>query len=318
MKYFQKFKLFEAFEPPKKLKFTSFPKDAITKLGNDSPEGLAYLNEIIRQLDAMQDADKLSLQLQIKSESGLTLEQMQEREKKFKDLDQYADGMPIDFGKYYVIFYKTVSFNVALQNDGELKKKVDTMNREIEQWNKKNKTIFKFDNNVSDKVNNNDESKKALEELKTILDKHKDVISSVAAKFEGHTSTAGEPDYNQKLSQGRAEAIKNMFFEIMPEAKEWNITAVGKGESEPLVSPDDTEEKAQQNRRVEFKVDVTGKEETEPKTTTKYNILGYVIILGKVFDYEKVYKNIKVDRRLKKIKDFKERVKCPTLIEKKK
>lgn len=312
MQYFQSFKIFEAYEPPKKIRFESFPKDAVTKLGNDSPEALEYLNAIIKELDAMQDANKLSLQLQLKGETGLTKAQMEEKEKEFKDIEKYKDGMPMDMGKYYVLYYKTQTFEEILKSDGDLKKKVDTMSNEIKGWNDKYESIFKFDNNVSDKVTNVDDTNKALGELKNILDKHKDVICCIKAEFEGHTSTAGEPDYNVKLSQGRAETIKNMFFEVMPEAKAWHIVSTGKGEAEPLVTPDDTEEKAAKNRRVEFKLDVTGKEEAAPQTETKYNILCYVVILGKQIDYDKTYK-VKIDHKLKKIGSWKSRIKCPVL-----
>lgn len=67
----------------------------------------------------------------------------------------------------------------------------------------------------------------------------------------GHTDSRGSDDYNQKLSQGRSEAVRAYLLEHWIDAE--RITAVGYGESKPEV-PNDTEENMQINRRVEFTV----------------------------------------------------------------
>ena len=70
--------------------------------------------------------------------------------------------------------------------------------------------------------------------------------------IEGHTCNLGKAEYNQKLSQRRAETIKNILI------KQYNIPAqkiqaIGYGLTRPIAS-NDTEEGRIQNRRVEFKI----------------------------------------------------------------
>ena len=75
-----------------------------------------------------------------------------------------------------------------------------------------------------------------------------DEASSVS--IVGHTSTEGEADYNLDLSQRRAQAVVDDLVArgYDPAA----ITAEGRGETEPLVSPDDTETAREINRRVDI------------------------------------------------------------------
>ncbi len=67
----------------------------------------------------------------------------------------------------------------------------------------------------------------------------------------GHTDDRGTEIYNQELSQGRAEAVREYLLQnlIVPE----RVTAVGYGESKPEVA-NDSEESWQINRRVEFTI----------------------------------------------------------------
>ncbi|MEM6793051.1 MAG: OmpA family protein [Acidobacteriota bacterium] len=67
----------------------------------------------------------------------------------------------------------------------------------------------------------------------------------------GHTDDVGDADYNQKLSERRAEAVRAYLIEagVAPEA----MTTLGLGKSSPLV--DGTDSKARQrNRRVELAI----------------------------------------------------------------
>lgn len=67
----------------------------------------------------------------------------------------------------------------------------------------------------------------------------------------GHTDDKGSDSYNEKLSQGRAEAVREYLTGkwIEPE----RITAMGYGESKPEVE-NSSEENRQVNRRVEFTI----------------------------------------------------------------
>lgn len=68
--------------------------------------------------------------------------------------------------------------------------------------------------------------------------------------IEGHTSTEGTTEYNQDLSERRARAVvDDLVARGFPAG---NIAAVGKGETEPLLSPDTDESSRSLNRRVEI------------------------------------------------------------------
>ena len=69
--------------------------------------------------------------------------------------------------------------------------------------------------------------------------------------IKGHTSSEGDADYNQKLSEKRAEAIKNYLIQKGIDTK--RMTTQGLGETQPLV-PDDSEENKRLNRRIEFDI----------------------------------------------------------------
>jgi len=70
--------------------------------------------------------------------------------------------------------------------------------------------------------------------------------------IEGHTDNIGTAAYNKKLSQRRAEAVKQYMVEKGIDAN--RITAIGFGFDRPIAS-NDTEEGRQKNRRVEAAVD---------------------------------------------------------------
>lgn len=90
---------------------------------------------------------------------------------------------------------------------------------------------------------------------KTILDK---VIESLKANPEvnilivGHTDSQGNDDYNQKLSQNRAQAVKTWLVEN--NISSTRVKVVGKGESEPVATNDTADGRAK-NRRIEFEVE---------------------------------------------------------------
>ena len=86
------------------------------------------------------------------------------------------------------------------------------------------------------------------------LDKVVDFLNenpSVTIEIGGHTDDVGSDDYNQQLSQGRAEALRQYIVDAGLDAN--RITALGYGESQPEV-PNTSADNRQVNRRVEFKV----------------------------------------------------------------
>ena len=83
-------------------------------------------------------------------------------------------------------------------------------------------------------------------------------------QVEGHTDSTGTDEYNQKLSEERAESVRNYLVEQGIPAD--SVTAQGFGESRPIAS-NDTAAGRQRNRRVEMVVsgDIIG---TPSQTTT--------------------------------------------------
>ena len=80
---------------------------------------------------------------------------------------------------------------------------------------------------------------------------------SLHLSVEGHTDSIGSDDYNQKLSERRADAVRDYLVSNSINAN--NIMAKGLGKTDPVAS-NDTAAGRQQNRRVEMVVsgDVIG------------------------------------------------------------
>ena len=70
-------------------------------------------------------------------------------------------------------------------------------------------------------------------------------------EIQGHTDDKGTDEYNLKLSQNRADAVKKYLVSKGVVAD--TITAKGFGESVPLIT-NDTDANREKNRRVEFKI----------------------------------------------------------------
>ena len=70
-------------------------------------------------------------------------------------------------------------------------------------------------------------------------------------QLEGHTDSIGSDDYNQKLSEHRADSVRDYLASQGVPAD--TMTAVGLGKSDP-VDTNDTAAGRQQNRRVEMVV----------------------------------------------------------------
>ncbi len=91
------------------------------------------------------------------------------------------------------------------------------------------------------------------ESEQVLADAYRRLVDEGAGRvsIEGHTSTEGTDDYNLDLSARRAQAVVDDLVARGFDAG--SIAAVGKGESEPLVTPDREETARTLNRRVEIK-----------------------------------------------------------------
>jgi len=97
-----------------------------------------------------------------------------------------------------------------------------------------------------DKATIKPESEPILDEGVAVLSKYPDVNVIVV----GHTDSIGSEAYNQKLSERRAEAVRDFLVGHGVSAS--RLSTEGRGESEPVAS-NDTKEGRYQNRRVELR-----------------------------------------------------------------
>ncbi|MFH1874747.1 MAG: OmpA family protein [Pseudomonadota bacterium] len=84
-----------------------------------------------------------------------------------------------------------------------------------------------------------------------ILDSNVDMLKKHSGKgilVVGYTDNVGNPASNQKLSEKRAESVKNYFISKGVDAS--RISAVGKGEADPIASNTTATGRAE-NRRIE-------------------------------------------------------------------
>lgn len=90
-------------------------------------------------------------------------------------------------------------------------------------------------------------------DAQTILDWAVDILKKypdMQVEIAGHTDSIGTDEYNQQLSEGRAQSVKDYFVEHgVPESQ---MGVKGYGESEPR-DTNDTEEGRERNRRVELR-----------------------------------------------------------------
>ena len=105
-----------------------------------------------------------------------------------------------------------------------------------------NNIFFDFDKTVL-----RPESYPELDKVVTLLKENPGLYIEIG----GHTDDKGSDDYNEELSQGRAEAVRSYITSNWIAAE--RVTAKGYGESKPEV-PNDNDDNRQINRRVEFTI----------------------------------------------------------------
>jgi OOP family OmpA-OmpF porin len=96
-----------------------------------------------------------------------------------------------------------------------------------------------------DKATLRPEARDVLDQAAALLDKHDRVVVEIA----GHTDSKGSEDYNQGLSERRANAVRDYLTGQGVRAS--RLSAKGYGESRPVAS-NDTDAGRAENRRVEM------------------------------------------------------------------
>ena len=102
--------------------------------------------------------------------------------------------------------------------------------------------LFDFD---SFKLRQN--TREDLEEMASTLKKYEDTNILI----EGHTDAQGSEDYNQELSENRADQVNQYLMELGVDPG--RINTIGYGESQPIAS-NETADGRQENRRVEVAI----------------------------------------------------------------
>ena len=103
---------------------------------------------------------------------------------------------------------------------------------------------------ITFKTNSSDlapEAKKSLDIVGQALNSEK--LGALKFDIEGHADPRGNHDYNLKLSQARAEAVRHYLSDKL-EVKSERLSAIGKGDQEPFVRDNPADPR---NRRVTFK-----------------------------------------------------------------
>lgn len=99
---------------------------------------------------------------------------------------------------------------------------------------------FKFDSDILE-----EESQPAVEKIVAIL---REIGKFTRAEVEGHTDSMGADEYNQQLSQRRADAIARQFAALLNKKID-TFTATGFGETKPIADNGNFQGRAE-NRRV--------------------------------------------------------------------
>ena len=107
------------------------------------------------------------------------------------------------------------------------------------------KALFEFDSAQLTPT-----GRQELDNLAAKMNSHRGIGQ---VKIVGHADSTGERQYNQSLSERRASTVRSYLASALNDVQ---VTAVGKGEAEP-VADNATAAGRQQNRRVEVNVDAT-------------------------------------------------------------
>ncbi len=159
-------------------------------------------------------------------------------------------------GKCFFVLIKGNEYLIKYKNFG---KEVDYQKVEIPDVArlKELKVLIKFQpaiaytlDNVlfeTGKANLKNTSFKAIDELATAMT----AKTTMEVEIAGHTDNVGDKETNLRLSQERAEAVRDYLIKKSIEAR--RITAKGYGDTKP-VADNNTEIGKQQNRRTEVKI----------------------------------------------------------------
>lgn len=140
---------------------------------------------------------------------------------------------------------------VGIYMDKQAKKMEDIKDAEVERVDEAIKLTF--DSGILfgfDSFSLTPEAQESILKLSEILNEYPDTNISI----EGHTDNKGTAEYNQKLSEQRAQSVRNYLK--MKGVEESRLFTIGHSFDKP-VETNDTEEGRAKNRRVEILITAT-------------------------------------------------------------
>ena len=161
--------------------------------------------------------------------------------------DNPPPTFPLEVGQSYEIFVtKEGYFNKTIKIDNQSKN--DILQEILMTPVEIGKSIIIDDLHFKTGLTElDDDSYRLLDQLVDFMSHN----STLKVEIAGHTDSDGSEEFNQSLSEGRAQSAVNYIIE--KGIDESRLVAKGYGESEPMVE-NDTEENKAKNRRVELKV----------------------------------------------------------------
>lgn len=122
------------------------------------------------------------------------------------------------------------------------------------------RTVITLNGAVLFKHNSADLLPMARERLREVAQVLKEYEAGNQIVVEGHTDSRGKADYNRTLSERRARSVREYL--VAEGVSDSVVSAIGRGEDEPIDSNDSPEGRAN-NRRVEIVISKAGGEGTE-------------------------------------------------------
>ena len=118
-------------------------------------------------------------------------------------------------------------------------------------------TVMKFDEGALFEFDKADLKPAGKEQLNAYREKAKaDLSSAKKVRIVGYTDNTGTAEHNSKLSQQRAEVVRDYLVSVGVDPK--NLEAVGAADANPIAD-NSTKEGQAKNRRVEIEVSGLGK-----------------------------------------------------------
>lgn len=176
----------------------------------------------------------------------------------YYDLSSEEKSKDVVYGKASAAFDKSDYFSVVLHGGA-----YRDFNRDEDYWNAGVTFIIRFNNHAVpekfldirnyfefDKSDLKEKDKKIIKEMSKYMEENN---MKGTLLIEGHTDDRGSKEYNQKLSEKRAESVKKEFEKNLADNKNIKFQTIGHGKEKPKFKDIDESSRAK-NRRTEINI----------------------------------------------------------------